>query len=109
MSREFQSMSLQPLTDNQYDDGELHQLNPTNALGQSLLSERWLNLPLSHQTYWTSEMYSPRVKFVGTVLSSVRQQVELTFIYRDSIGNTGHQVSFCVSLSNFSRFLVKND
>ena len=100
------SMSLKQLSDNEYDDGELYQLDVSNSLGQALLSERWLNLPLQHQIYWLSEVYSPRVKFVGTVLSRVRQQVELTYIYHDSIGNTGHQVSFCVSLPDFHRFLV---
>lgn len=99
------SMSLERLSDDQYDDGELYRLDIASPLGQALLSERWLNLPLNQQLYWLSEVYSPRVKFVGTVLSRVRAQVELTFIYRDSIGNTGHQVSFCVSLPNFQRFL----
>ena len=101
-----QSMSLQELTGNQYDDGEIYPLDITSPLGQALLLEQWLNLPSSHQAYWISEMYSPRVKFVGTVLSRVRQQVELTYVYRDSIGNTGHRVSFCVSLPDFSRFTL---
>lgn len=100
-----QSMSIRRLSDNQYDDGELYRLDLSNPLGQALLAERWLNMPLNHQTYWLSELYSPRIKFVGTVLSRVRKQVELTYIYHDRIGNTGHQVSFCVSLPNFSRFL----
>ena len=102
-----QSMSVQRLTDNQYEDGEIYQLDPSSALGQALLSEQWLNIPSDHRIYWLSEMYSPRVKFVGTVLSQMRQQVELTFIYRNSIGNTGHEVSFCVSLENFSRFFPR--
>ena len=99
-----QSMSIQRLTDNQYDDGEIYQMDPSSDLGRALLSEPWLNMPSNHRDYWISEMYSPRVKFVGTVLSQMRQQVELTYIYRDSIGNTGHEVAFCVSLANFSRF-----
>ena len=100
------SMSMKELGDHEYDDGELYPLTPTNALGRAITSERWLNVAPACQSYWLAEISSPRVKFVGTVLSRVRQQVELHVIYYDRSGNTGHQRSFCITLENFGRFLA---
>ena len=99
------SMSLRELGDDEYLDGELYGLSLANPLGRAITSERWLNMPEARQSFWLNEFSSPRVKFVGTVLSPMRQQVELTVLYYDSAGNTGHKVSFCITLNDFNRFM----
>ena len=98
-------MSVRELGEGEYEDGEVYPISLTNALGQAITTERWLNMDQSRQAFWLAEMSSSRVKFVGTVLSRVRQQCELTIVYYDSVGNTGHKISFCISLENFGRFL----
>ena len=99
------SMSLRELGDDEYDDGEVYGLTLTTPLGRAITSERWLNMDPARQAFWLNEISTPRVKFVGTVLSPQRQQVELTVIYYDSAGNTGHRVSFCITLNDFNRFI----
>ena len=98
------SMSDAELGDHEYEDGELYPLTLTNALGRAITSERWLNIEQARQSFWLTEMQSPNVKFIGTVLSRVRQQVELNIIYYDSAGNTGRKYSFCITLEDFGRF-----
>ena len=97
-------MSQDELGDDEYEDGELYVLSLATPLGRAITSERWLNVDQTVQAFWLNEMASPRVKFIGTVLSRVRQQVELSIIYYDGAGNTGQKRSFCISLADFGRF-----
>ena len=98
-------MSTSELGDGEYENGELIPVSMTDPLVRAIMYEPWLNVPDGLRAHWLSEMSSPRIKFIGTVLSRVRKQVELTLIYRDQTGATSHQRSICISLSHFERFL----
>ena len=99
------SFSLSPLGDNEYDDGEVYRLDQTTELGRAIMHEQWLNMTTRHRSYWLSVINSGRCRFVGTVWSSVRRQVELTLIFNDSTFLGGSTV-FCITLSNPSRFEI---
>ena len=99
-------MSIRPLGDSEYDDGEVYPITLTTPIGLALINDRWLNFSEERQAYWLSELSSPRIRFAGTVISRVRRQVELTIIYADQRGASGRQVSFCITLPDFDRFLV---
>ena len=95
------SMSLSPLKDGEYDDGEVYRIDFTRGIGQAIAEEEWLNVPAEHQRYWLAVMRSSRCRFIGTVISRVRGQVELTIIFREATSGT---VNFCITLDNMDRF-----
>ena len=98
-------MSCQPLKENEYNDGEIVALNRTPMLQAALMTERWLNMPEGLQNHWLRTIRSGVLRFVGTILSEVRQQVEVTLIYPEDSPQTETYIHFCVSLPNFRRFL----
>ena len=89
----------------EYEFGEIIRLDPNSALGNALLTETWLNWSNAGQNKWKSIMGLPEIHFVGTILSPMRQQVEVTIISRQHIPNMGVHAEFCVTLANFHRFL----
>ena len=99
------SYSREPFVSADYSDGEIYRLDEGSVLGQAILCERWLNMTSAEQSYWVNLARSAAVRFVGTVLSSSRQQVELTLIYPESSPQAETYIHFCVSLPNFRRFL----
>ena len=99
------SMSLRALGDDEYDDGEVIPVSLESPVVQALINEPWLNMCDNRREYWLSELRSLRIRFAGTIISRVRRQVELTLIYKDRIGGHGHQISFCITLADFDRFL----
>ena len=94
------SFSTAKLGDDEYDDGTLVPLSETPLLATALLNERWENFSLSEETHWKSVIRSNLLRFVGTVLSDVRRQVEVSLIYREPYKIE----SFCVTLGNYGRF-----
>ena len=93
------------LKDGEYENGEIIRLDPESALGVALLSEVWLNWPLDAQRRWKSIMVLPDIRFVGTIMSPVRQQIEVTIVSRQHVPGMGIHAEFCVTLSNFQRFV----
>ena len=99
------SYSQEPFTSLDYDDGEIYRLDPESRLGQSLLRERWLNMSSADQAYWHNLLRSPAMRFVGTVISSRRQQVEITMCFHEPQPGVGLYATVCVTLAQFHRFL----
>ena len=89
----------------EYEFGEVIRLNPNSVLGTALLSEPWLNWSSEAQRRWKSIMRLPEIRFVGTVLSATRQQVEVTIISHQHVPTMGLHAEFCVTLADFQRFL----
>ena len=100
-----QSLSTEPLSDGEYDDGELIPVDFTSTLGRAILHDRWLNFDEAAQAHWVRELRSPQIKFIGTVLSRPRKQVELHLIYKNAAGGTSHERVFCISFQKFNLFL----
>ena len=73
------SMSQQPLTDQDYTDGEIKKLVPGSAMWEALFTEDWLNCSLETKTYYLDRL-SQKHYFSGCVISLVRGQVELTYV-----------------------------
>ena len=99
------SYSREPFSSQDYDDGEIYPLDDESRLGQALLRERWLNMDSSEQAYWLGLMRSPSARFVGTIVSSRRRQVELTLCFRDPQPRVGLFATVCVTLAQFQRFV----
>ena len=99
-----QSYSQLPLDTGDYDDGEVYPLLPNSTLWHALMDELWLNWSLEQQNLWKWKLQQPS-RFVGTVLSRNRQQVEITLIYQDNTGNATGMDTVTVTLANFQRFL----
>ena len=99
------SYSTAPLGDNEYEDGELVPISSTTVLGRAVMFDPWLNFTPAQHAFWLNEISSPQVKFVGTVLSAARKQVELHIIYRNQAGETSYEEKFCITLPGFERFL----
>ena len=97
------SFSTARLGDGEYEFGEIVSLAETPVLTQALLNERWENHNLVAEAHWKAVIQSDRVRFVGTVLSDVRRQIELTVVFRDP----ERVETFCVTLGNYNRF--RND
>ena len=98
------SLSREPFGDGDYDDGEIKELRPGSPLWHALTGEPWLNWPYEHQCMWKLRMRQP-LKFLGTILSPVRQQIEVTLIYQDNVGCSAGMDTVTVTLSEFQRFL----
>ena len=98
------SYSKTPFGTGDYTDGEIKPLLPSSLLWQALLQETWLNWSLEHQRMWKWKLQQP-LKFIGTVMSSSRMQVEITLIYQDNTGNSSGIETVTVTLADFSRFL----
>jgi len=100
------SMSSRPLDGSEYTDGEIYDIDtPSRALLRiALIDEPWANMSdLSRQT-WLDLMFSDATRFVGTVLSAVRAQVEVTIVFNQPHPQYGGMVAFCVTLFRFQRF-----
>ena len=100
------STSQLPLKEDEYGSGEIVALTRTPILTRALFNERWLNISEETQEYWLSVIRSGSLRFVGTILSETRQQVELTLIYPESSPQAETYIHFCVSLPDFRRFLA---
>ena len=100
------SMSSRPLDGSEYTDGEVYDINtPGRALlRNALIEESWVNMSESSRQAWLDLMFSDMVRFVGTVLSAVRSQVEITIVFNEPHPLYGGMVSFCVTLFRFWRF-----
>ena len=97
------SYGTHPLGDDEYSDGEVYPLDQTSELGRALLEEPWLNMTSAQREKWVGMILNGQCRFVGTVWSNIRLQVELTLIFTDS-SLYGGSVTFCVTLSNPHRF-----
>ena len=99
-------MSTRSLGASEYRDGEVHDLNAPNraVLRTALMQEDWLNMSDATRRYWLQLMTSESVRFVGTVISLVRSQIEITIVFSEAHPLYPGMVSFCVTLSNFWRF-----
>ena len=100
------SLSKQPLGANDYCDGEIYDLYDINRreLCAAILEELWLNVSPDFQHHWLSIIQSSLVRFVGTVVSRSRCQVEITVRFKAPHAVHGHMSSFCISLDRFNRF-----
>ena len=94
------SFCVKPLGDDEYENGTIVPLTETPVLTLALLTERWENFDQNDETHWKSVIQSDAPRFVGTVLSDVRRQVEITVVYR----SPHRVVTFCVTLGDYSRF-----
>ena len=98
------SLSQTRLSDSEYTDGELHPLLAGSLLRSCLMEETWLNCGPETQNFFQNLLRNPHY-FSGTILSQVRQQVELTVITYDTNGTSpGAIFVICVTLADFSRF-----
>ena len=98
------SFSTARLGDGEYEFGEILSLVETPILTEALLHERWENHDLAAEAYWKATIQSDRVRFVGTVLSDVRRQIELTVVFREP----ERVETFCVTLGDYNRFRTVN-
>ena len=100
------SLSTRRLGDNEYHDGELHDLHSEDRaiLKHALLYEPWVNVSEETKTYWLNLIYSANTRFVGTVISRPRQQIEVSVIFSRPHPVHGGMGSICVTLSHFARF-----
>ena len=100
------SLSTLPLRGGDFDDGEIYALDlpSRSTLRQAILSEIWLNMALETQQYWLELMSSSNVRFLGTVVSHVRRQVEITIVFTEAHPIYSGMVAFCISLAAFHRF-----
>ena len=98
-------LSSRPLLGSEYTDGQIYDLHldERSALKMALLQENWINLADS-QPHWIDLMQSDQVKFVGTIVSVRRQQIQVTIIFKQLHPVYGGLVEFCVTLLNFRRF-----
>ena len=101
-----QSMSTEPLSSGEYSDGEIYSLwAPERViLMHAILTEPWLNMSAETRKNWLILIQSPYVRFVGTVLSRARQQVEITIVFHQPHPVHGCITELCVSLIEFQRF-----
>ena len=97
------SYSKAPFGTGDYDDGEIKELRTGSSLWHALTGEPWLNWSLTEQFEWKLKMQRP-LKFLGTVVSVPRQQIEVTLIYQDPAGNSTGMETVTVSLLDFHRF-----
>ena len=100
------SLSKLPLGTNDYCDGEVYDLydRDRQELCSAIMTELWLNVSPNFQQYWLSVIRSDLVRFVGTVVSRSRCQVEITVRFRSPHALHGHMSSFCITLERFNRF-----
>ena len=101
----FPSYSREPFVTGDYADGEIYPLDEASELGQAILRERWLNVTTAEQADWRALLRVPTVRFVGTVISSRRQQVELTVCFQQPHPVYGLYASISITLARFQRFL----
>ena len=98
-----QSYSQLPFGTGDYDDGEIQPLVTGSILWRALIHEPWLNWSLPAQNLWKWRLQQP-LKFMGTVLSNSRQQIEITLVYQDGTGCSSGMDTVTVTLANFARF-----
>ena len=98
-------LSSKPLLGSEYTDGQIHDLHSEgrSELKAALLTEEWINLAESREG-WIRLMLSEQAKFVGTIVSVRRQQVQVTIIFKQLHPVFGGLVEFCVTLVDFRRF-----
>ena len=98
------SLSQGRLSNMEYTDGEIYPLVIGSDIWNALVGEIWMNCGPDTQTHFLSLLHSPHY-FSGTVLSMVRQQIELTIISFAEDGiSAGRSHVICVTLPRFSRF-----
>ena len=98
-------LSSRPLSGSEYTDGQIYSIDDDSrvTLRVALLSEPWINLAES-QSDLLRLMLSDEAKFVGTMVSVRRQQVQVTIIFKQMHAVYGGQAEFCVTLMDFHRF-----
>ena len=99
-------LSTRALGDNDYVDGQIYDLFAVtrSVLKDAILGEQWINMSWETRQQWISLMFSPTVRFVGTVVSRSRQQVEVSVMFRTWHPVHGAMVSFVLTLGDFHRF-----
>ena len=100
------SLSTRDLSDGEYHDGELHCLHSADrvVLKHALLWEPWLNVSDDTRNHWLALMHSSNARFVGTIISRPRQQIEISVVFAQPHPVYGGVGTICVTLSQFSRF-----
>ena len=100
------SLSTRRLRTGDYDDGELYDLHAEErvVLKQALLTEPWVNVSEDTRVHWLNLMHSSNTRFVGTVISRPRRQIEISVIFSRPHPVYGGMGSICVTLSDFFRF-----
>ena len=98
------SMSQRPFGGSDYEDGEIHRWIPGSPLWLAPTTEPWLNCSPATRDYFVDRLHASH-RFSGTVLSRVRQQVELTYIpHGDPPMTSGPMKLIAISLANLHRF-----
>ena len=99
-------MSPRPLSGADYHDGEIYDWNlPSRAiLRDALLNEHWANMSECSRLHWLGIINSSSVRFVGTVISRTRLQVEITIVFDRPHPVYDDMVAFCVTPLAFHRF-----
>ena len=100
------SLRTRPLQESEYCDGEVYDINEPNRqeLKQAIMTEIWMNVSSESRHYWLLMIESDLVRFVGTVVSRTRCQIELTLVFKRRHSVHGSMHSFCITLSDFRRF-----
>ena len=99
------TLSQKGFVDGDYDDGEVRALIVGSKLWEALHSEIWLNCSPTTQEHFRQLMLKPTY-FMGTVVSTKRQQVELTVVPLVSqTKGPGNLEEISISLDNVARFL----
>ena len=99
-------MRSTPLQCSEYCDGEIYDIHAPGRqeLKEAITTELWLNLSPQTRDYWLAIMQSDLVRFVGTVISRSRCQIEITIRFRERHAVHGYMESFCITLQQFNRF-----
>ena len=91
--------------DNDYDDGEFHELIPGSVLEQAIRTEPWLNHSPDFRRRWLRLINGPSATFVGAIISERRRQVELLVMIRLDQPPQRWSCNVVITLADFDRFL----
>ena len=90
--------------DGDYDDGQIHPLEPGSVLDLAIRREPWLNHSTAFRRRWLRLINGPNIHFVGTIISVPRRQIQLTVILQLNNPPNRWHCETVISLNDFDRF-----
>ena len=90
------------LGDEDYDDGQIHELVPGSLLDNAIRNEPWLNHSDRYRRRWLHLMNSRPVVFIGTVMSRPRRLFEVTVVLQ--MDDRRWNCQTIIRLHDFDRF-----
>ena len=99
------SLSQAAFGDGDYSDGEVKKLTVGSPLWNALHDEIWINCSPTTRQEYLEKLHQP-LYFAGTIVSVVRQQIELTVVPYNAAGTgPGCLEEIAISLTDVNRFL----